>query len=166
MPDIINKSMQDLYLFILKNNTELNFITSDCPLTKYNLLFNKRKYIRNYGYQQVGFQCFIPISNKLCLCLMDPIPYNIKCNENGIINLNNTNLIFELNKLFLENSDELIFFNENYKESEILRLVKFKPNIKKQKIYKFGTDQNCLIFSESRSVHIDIKMPYFKISPL
>lgn len=163
MPNIINNSMKDLYLFILKNNSEIDFITSDCPVVKYNLLFNERNYIRNYGYQQMGFQCFIPISNKLCLCLMDPIPYNIKCTDTSIINLNNSNLVFELNKLFVENSDEVIFFSERYDENSIKRLIKSKPIVKKQKVHKFGTDKNCVIAYESKSVHIDIKMPYFKV---
>ena len=111
----------------------------------------------------MGFQCFIPISNKICLCLMDPIPYNINCNEKLVINLNNNNLVFELNKLFLENSDKVIFFNESYSENEVSKLVKFKPKINEQKTYKFGSNGHYIIPYETKSTFIDIKMPYFKV---
>lgn len=129
--DIVCTSMQDLVLFIIKNNPSLKFITSDCPVTRYNLLFNKRKHMCGYGYAQMGFQAFFPISDKLCLCLMDPIPYNVKCNKKCIIYLNNENLVYELNKLFLKNSDEMIFFSNEYRKEQIQNLVKNKLEVNK-----------------------------------
>ena len=164
MPNIVCTCMQDLVLFIIKNNSSLDFITSDYPVTKYNLLFKKRNYMRGYGYAQMGFQAFLPISNKLCLCLMDPIPYNIiKCNEKRIIHLNNENLVYELNKLFLDNSDEMIFFSNNYNEGEIQRLTKNKQKVEKMEAYKLGNDREWVIPFQTKGSHIEIKMPYFKV---
>jgi len=64
MPSITN-IMSDLTPILLRNTSNWQFITSDCPVTIYNQLFANRNYIRNYGYGQIGIQCFLPISPRI-----------------------------------------------------------------------------------------------------
>lgn len=73
---ILNKFSEDIgaiFLLkkgvIIKNNTDLNFWTSDNPIVRYN------------PNGDLGFNCdlihvFFPLSPKLCLCLLDPFNYS------------------------------------------------------------------------------------------
>lgn len=108
--DAIAEVSNDLKLVLIKNNTTQNFITSDCPMVKYNSLFLDNKYIISYNYGQKGYQSFFPISPKLCLLLFDRNTYKLKKINNDIVIINNKSDIENLNKLFIYNADDRLFF--------------------------------------------------------
>lgn len=54
---------------LLKNQTSMNFWTSDNPVVKYNPY-------GNLGLFVDGIQLFFPLSPKFCLCILDPFCYS------------------------------------------------------------------------------------------
>lgn len=131
----------DLKLSLLKNNTSSQFITSDCVLVKYNQYLLDNEFYFGYGYAAVGFQCFLPISPKLCLYLFDPAVY--KHNEkNHIIQLNRNEDIYQLNKIFTYNSDEYLFFHHSTSENKIKTFLKNNEKQKRKNNSIFKTEDN------------------------
>lgn len=138
MEDII-PILLDLKLSLIINNTNNQFITSDCIVTRYNQFLLERGYKRGYAYGTCGIECFVPISPKYCLCLYDDTIYETK-KRSDIIIVNSCDEINKINKLFLYNSDKNIFFNNtmnknrvdtlmrNYKKLEIDEDTIFKSN--------------------------------------
>ena len=74
MRDMI-KIISDLCPLIIVNESEIGFVTSDNPVTKYNKWFMERNYQPPYGFGHIGFQCFIPLSPRICFCLYDDTVY-------------------------------------------------------------------------------------------
>ena len=59
---------------LLINNTPIPFWTSDNPIAQFNP-FNWDPY-PNMGLISTGMQIYLPLSTKLCLCILDPEIYN------------------------------------------------------------------------------------------
>ncbi len=127
--NFINKSSQEMTAslvskkwIVLKNKTEIEFITSDNPIVLYN------------PNGLLGFACehihiFYPINPKLCLCLLDPENYSNykepkKFKNNEIIlnimktkehNINSIDEINFINDLQAMNATQHIFSkNDNF----------------------------------------------------
>ena len=166
MPSITN-IMSDLTPILLRNTSNWQFITSDCPVTIYNQLFANRNYIRNYGYGQIGIQCFLPISPRLCLVLIDSAVYSFNCDEYLVITINEPDQIIELNKLFVNNARRAIYFNNSEKQWKIEKIAKLKKSRSNNFGNKvFGNEkQGYLILHSKVSVHCKVKLPKFNIKP-
>lgn len=166
MPKVV-EIMSDLTLVLLKNSTSRQFVTSDCPVVKYNSLFINRQYIRNYGYGQVGIQCFFPISRNLCLALIDGVVYDYRSDSNGVITINAPDQIAEFNKLFIKNAKKAIFFDNSERQWVIERMVKNKKGTSQDFVNSiFGNEKNGYVFiGSTNSVHDCIKLPQFRIRP-
>ncbi len=163
----VTEIMSDLTPLLIRNTTNRQFITSDCPMAKYNQLFISRNYHRNCGYGHVGAQCFIPISPYLCLVLIDSAVYDYKCDDNRVITINAPDQIIELNKLFLHNSDRSIYFNNSERPWVIERLAcQKKDNQKDSDNEVFGNAvSGYLNMLSFKSVQNNIKLPAFFIRP-
>ena len=112
MEKIINV-MSDLCPLIIVNESDIGFITSDVPVAKYNQWFLERKYKHPYGFGHIGFQCFVPLSSRICLCLYDDIAYrNLLGNKDRIRLYSKTN-VEALNKLFLHNAYKEIYYENS-----------------------------------------------------
>lgn len=131
----------DLKLCLLKNNTSSQFITSDCIVVKYNQYLLDNNFSFGYGYAAAGFQCFLPISPKLCLYLFDPAVYQHK-EKNHIINLNQNTDVYQLNKLFAYNSDKCLFFYHSTSEDRIKTFLKNNEKQKRKNNSIFKTEDN------------------------
>lgn len=157
----------DLSIVLLHNTSSRQFVTSDCPVVKYNQLFVARDYIRSYGYGQVGFQCFLPISPHFCLVLYDDVVYKCKNERNFVIRINAPDQIIELNKLFVENSRQAIYFNNTERDWVIQRMV-YKKHDTSQRFANsvLGNEkQGYLIVHSSDCVRTKVKLPQFTINP-
>lgn len=159
--------MSDLSIVLLHNTSNRQFVTSDCPVVKYNQLFIARDYIRPYGYGHVGMQCFLPISPKHCLVLYDGVAYECKKETDLVIQINAPDQIVELNKLFVENSRQALYFNNTEHEWVIKRIAAKKPDTsKKFNNMMFGNmKQGFLIRHSVDCVYKNVKLPQFTINP-
>lgn len=162
LPEII-MDISDLRLILIKNTTNRQFITSDKPVARYNQVFIMNNYFQNYGLGHMGIQCFLPISPTLCLCLFDSVPYQYLLVDKGILTISAPDQIDELNKLFLYNSDELIFCNNSEIALELEKLVANKKKVEKQTAYSLGAGDNYLIPMHYKSVHEKLNFRFFTV---
>lgn len=166
MPQVV-EMIADLSIVLLHNTSSRQFITSDCPIAKYNKLFLEKNYYRSYGYGHVGTQVFLPISPIYCLVLYDASVYEFKSVKDYVVTVNAPNEIIELNKLFVKNSKCAIYFNNTERDWIIKRMVEKKRDT--SKIFHngvFGDDkQGYLVVHSSGGVHDAIKMPLFIVKP-
>lgn len=159
----------DLKTCLIVNKTDRNFLTSDNPLVRYNLMYIKRGYrLRGYGFGNMGIQLFFPITPRLCICVFDDILYKLE----GIVEKDNIIItkgkyVDELNKLFYLNSYESIFFNDKSSESYIKRIVESNVHsnseIEKETTV-LGSPDNKLIIHSKRKVDEKIILAMFNIN--
>lgn len=109
MKDMI-QILSDLCPLIIVNESRIGFVTSDVPVAKYNQWFVERGYKHPYGYGHVGFQCFVPLSPKICFCLYDKNVYDNKFSNKERIRLYSEANVEELNKLFIQNAYEEVYY--------------------------------------------------------
>ncbi len=86
MPDMI-KIIADLCPLIIVNESEIGFLTSDNPVAKYNKWFMERNYQHPYGFGHIGFQCFVPLSPRICFCLYDDTVYKNQFSDKNRVRL-------------------------------------------------------------------------------
>ena len=155
--------LTDLNLLLIINKSNRGFITSDNPVVRYNQYFIFRNYYRNYGLGQMGIQLFVPLNQKICLCVYDDIMYTPI--SDNIITICSGSQINELNKLFLYNAYERIYFNNAQKESYIRSLSRYKKESKVFDIPILGARNNYVVPYSYDSVYEKIKLDFFKINP-
>lgn len=107
--------MGDLAPVLIHNKSSRQFITSDNPVVKYNYLFAVRNYHCNYGYGHLGLQIYIPISPEYCLLTYDPNVYSFS-QKNDVIEINSSDQIIELNKLFARNAKSAVYCSNSARE--------------------------------------------------
>ncbi|RUT43271.1 DUF4238 domain-containing protein [Paenibacillus anaericanus] len=158
----------DLNCCLIINKTDRQFITSDNPLVRYNLMYIRRNYhLRGYGLGNMGIQLFFPISPNLCICIFDHILYDCSVDTNGNIIVNRGKQIDELNKLVYLNSYKTLFFNERTKESYIKKII---SNVRhttteiKNEITVLGDRDKKLILYSQRKVDQRINLAMFSIN--
>jgi len=128
----IAKGIQDLKYKILINITDIPFITSDCPVVKYNqyLEWKNWKHSKS-GYGSLGLQIFLPLTHKKLILLYDPNSYEVG-NPNYITHkLKKTEDIDELNLLQLINCIETIYFDEKVNEEYIKEMHEWSKDFNK-----------------------------------
>jgi hypothetical protein len=125
----------DLGIKILKNNTEIKFITSDNPVVKYNQFMALKKWPGGHtGWAAIGLQVFYPIHPNLCLVFFDKNIYRFGHRQRKLIEINNINDIEQINKLQYLNAYRNIYFNPTVKEPYIKNL--HDSNIQNRKAHK------------------------------
>lgn len=155
--------LTDLNLLLIINESNRGFITSDNPVVRYNQYFMFRNYYKNYGLGQIGLQLLVPLSPKICLCVYDDIMYTPITND--IVTIRSGSQINELNKLFLLNAYERIFFSNVQKESYIKSISRYSKGKKSFDIPVLGAGNHYIIPFSHESVKEKIKLDFFKINP-
>lgn len=155
--------LTDLDFLLIVNESNRGFITTDNPVVRYNQFFVSRNYCRSYGYGQIGIQLFVPLSPKICLCIYDSVMYTSK--TKNIVKIRSGSQINELNKLFVLNAYEHIFFNNIQKESYIKSLTRHNLHKDRFDIPVLGANNNYLILDVYESVKEKIKLDFFMINP-
>ncbi|KPH12360.1 DUF4238 domain-containing protein [Chryseobacterium sp. ERMR1:04] len=113
----------DLDFKILKNQTEIPFITSDFPVVKYNQYLEQKNWHNSKtGYGLVGLQIFIPLNDQLTLVFYDPAIYILGTSKQNIIVIKDKKTINDINKLQVVNCLGTLFFNEKASLNYILKL--------------------------------------------
>ncbi|GAB6285567.1 MAG: hypothetical protein STSR0009_17680 [Methanoregula sp.] len=124
-------SICDLAPILVKNMTDLNFISSDAPVVKNNYFIDSKYSFT--GFQSVGLQIFLPLSPKLCLLLYDPVMYTITDMKQGIIELNDRRDADKINHLQIMNCLEDVIFSDSGEEEYIKSIHLELENEKKPK---------------------------------
>lgn len=113
----------DLDYKLFKNSTNTKFITSDYPISKYNLLFETiPAYFSVTGYRSKGLIVFLPINPTLTVALFDKSTYKIGNKKDKVLNITHDKEIDQLNLLQFLNSHDAVFFNECISEEYIHKL--------------------------------------------
>ncbi|MCG9879633.1 MAG: DUF4238 domain-containing protein [Bacteroidia bacterium] len=120
MSSRVMKCIKDLDYKVIKNNTNIPFITSDHPLVKYNKLYiSKQLKISKTGYSTIGLILFLPLSSNTLLALYDSGAYNIGPKKKSIFNVSNVKDIHLLNTLQFSNQKGQIYFCNKIEEKQI-----------------------------------------------
>ncbi|GIP08223.1 hypothetical protein J1TS5_03930 [Paenibacillus macerans] len=164
--------LYDLKCTLLINKSDRQFITSDNPLVRYNLMYVVRKYkLRGYGLGSMGIQLFFPISPEICICLFDSNLYDFRHDNQGNIVISKGKHIDELNKLFYLNSYRSIFFHNSIQSQYIRRIA--DKNIHttgevKEEITILPSQREdrdgYIIWLSPRQVNVKINLPMFNIN--
>lgn len=146
------KCCRDLRLALIKNISEMPFITSDNPVAKYNQFFMERGYFRPYDYGHWGIQIFLPISPKLCLVLFDPCAYRVRHMHDGKIVLNDPKAIRAINTLIVAYADKEIYFSGDTSDRTIQKLVRNRdPGAMCSAVATWGDTNNSFVFEREPS---------------
>ncbi len=122
--------VHDLKVKIFQNNSDVQFITSDHPVVKFNMFLRMKKWPSAHtGWPTKGLQIFFPISPNRMIVLYDGNTYKIGNKKDRIIKLSNTEEVESLNKLQLLNADKVIFFKS---QSDNEKLIDFSNKVIKK----------------------------------
>lgn len=156
--------MEDLAPALIINSTGKGFITSDCPMMKYNPLFVKRRYHRNSGLGQVGAQILLPISPDLCFFLYDPAVYELKLKDR-VFTMSSPDQVIKLNSLLARNAKASVYFNKIEPQWLIEKYthgVKNTSDVFNNALLR-GESGGYLIVSSNSSTMYDAKLSFYSI---
>ena len=100
----------DLKISLIKNTSNIDFLTSDYPTIRYNLWSLKRGLYSGWGMSSVGIMYILPIAPKLALIVYDHVVYKIKNLRNNVVSIKSDSEINELNRLMFLNANGNLFF--------------------------------------------------------
>lgn len=112
----------DLGIYILKNETNREFIFSDSPVVFFNLAYKNIKKFGVLGLQSPGLLIFFPISPNTCLLLIDEQKYQGTLLGNNYFEIKNKFDIDSINKLQIHHSMNSVYFSDNISEKYIKQL--------------------------------------------
>lgn len=161
--------VDDLEFKLIKNNSRIDFITSDHPVIKYNrFLRGKNKPGSHIGWPMKGLQVFFPISPRRMIMLYDKITYKIGDRKSRTIEVDSNDDIESLNKLQLINADKVIFFRNNFDEKPLLSsLANIKRKQDHSKLYKAktinrGESSSQVIMVSNEDIDYDLNVNFIK----
>lgn len=163
----------DLDYKLLKNSSKIPFITSDYPISKYNLLYERiPTYFSVCGFKSKGLLIFLPINPSLCVVFYDNSTYKIGNKKDNCICIDNEKEVNQLNVLQFLNGKETLFFNESVNLKYILELKKIsekyqKPNKQLTSLANFKrsdiVEKKKLIINRYSNTVINLKIHSLKI---
>lgn len=158
--------LADLKFVLIRNTSNVEFLTSDSPSVLYNHWFAHRKIYQNgWGQASAGVTIFMPISPHMAIMAIDTSIYEITkpLQHNDTLILNQDGQINELNKLILADSNNEVFFSPNVKESYIKRLLKTIPEIEQERVSVLENgNQTMFLYSEKR-VWFSLNLTFLKV---
>jgi hypothetical protein len=143
----------DLKLVLVRNETEIPFMTSDYPVIHYNQLYESKSGAKNNstGYSSLGCQLFFPISDTTLLIFYDSLIYSLSTKDKKPL-ATKTDVDF-LNRLQALNSATTIFGNERLTE-------KYLRSILSDSVFKIPK----LRYTFPRN-KIGLELSFLKLSP-
>lgn len=119
------ENFSTLNIKILHNHTGIDFITSDNPVSPYNLFLERRNHPGgHYGIDSKGIIYFFPITPRLTLIIFDGKTYKIgNLREEEVIIVKDTEII-EINSIIYMHAFNNIYFNGTVFTKEQLELLK------------------------------------------
>jgi hypothetical protein len=115
----------DLKFKVLKNETQIPFITSDNPMCSYNQFLERHKHPGgHYGLLAKGLQLYLPLSSRIAIILYDDWAYKIGDRVSTSISLNQQTDVDKLNALQVIQCGEQLFFNADIAEHYVQNLFR------------------------------------------
>ncbi len=151
----------DLCPMILFNKSNMDFITSDNPIIKYNKFLATKHYKGNYGLGAVGLCIFFPINPKIMLCLYDPKIY-FPTNNTSYFEPSKEDVL-ELNKLSSRNAYDSLYFTENHDESFAMQMKEFFVNNLEWKTMTAPSNLGEIIVLRGQSILEDYNLSFLTI---
>lgn len=106
--EMLNTSSDLDYIFII-NDSPIDFITSDCPVSLYNQ-FHERIGKRSFGYGSIGTQILFPLSPRIAFLIYDHLCYKIGTRKSKYIHINSSDDVRNLNNITFVNANKTIYF--------------------------------------------------------
>ena len=154
----------DLQLSLIKNISNLSFITSDFPTAKYNQVFISNHYYKAYGYGHIGFQMFYPISPRYCLVLYDPIPYKKHNFSDNMFVVQDSKTVQAINFLVAGYARKEIYFGNTVSNRTIEKILRFRDRrIMNQPTSFLGGGDHYLVFSSEPSIYNELPIGIFSV---
>ena len=154
----------DLGYKLLKNKTDVEFITSDNPVVLYNQLMSYRKMGSNTGLSSKGLQIFFPISPSEIIVLYDTDVYRLGSNSKIVIDITNKRDVYNLNILQACSCYENIYFKSDSLDCISLHknskpyLRKTKSHIKVFPEYDDGKKRSELIMNYQEDIDSNLNL--------
>lgn len=104
--------LYDLDRALIRNNTDINFITSDHPVVFDNRRFKDEIDVGTTGLSSAGLQIFCPLANDLLILLYDSDAYEVESDEEDIIDTDSERMVVGLNKLQLVHCLENCYYRD------------------------------------------------------
>jgi hypothetical protein len=115
--------LSDLHCKLLRNQTQLSFITSDNPVIQYNQFLEQKTEEKSItGFAMKGLQVFVPISSLLMLMLYDSQVYYVGSRKRKIVDITEPKEISQLNVLQFMNCCANVYGNEYLSETYVQKL--------------------------------------------
>jgi hypothetical protein len=108
--------MYDLKLKLLRNETDVHFITSDNPIIRHNQLFEGNPHSGHTGWAQAGLQVFLPLSPKYLCVFYDGQTYKVGDKNARITPVASSEEVARLNALQWLNAHENIYFADGQEQ--------------------------------------------------
>lgn len=134
---------RDLSYKFLINETSVDFISSDSPVSLYNQ-FHERIGRQTFAFGTIGTQIFFPITPKIMFVLYDSLCYKIGTRKSTSIRLTQSADIHTLNKITYINSNKVIYFRNRATIGSFNSVANISRNCSKHEIIQ--TSDNAGIF--------------------
>jgi len=123
--------LRDLCPIMIKNESEIGFLTSDNPVVCDNLRFKEY----GAGFSSRGLIVYLPLSPKIAILLYDTFCYSIPTDFEGRIKVKNDKTIKDLNTYQILNAKDCIFFSDSFqhkrkKEIEINNILETMEHVR------------------------------------
>lgn len=109
---------------LVVNESDIGFITTDCPVTVYNPVTIRARYPQ-YSFYSAGVQLLLSLSPKILLVLYDPDYYKLNKPTN-LVQVKSDTIIRDINRLLIANAFENYVLSEEHTKEQCKSLVKWR----------------------------------------
>lgn len=107
----------DLDFKVLRNCTEIPFITSDNPVCTYNQYFEAHRRYHS-GFNSVGEQIYYPLSPSFAVFYYDRNVYKTKFRQRNYLDITDVSDVNHLNGLICASANKCVYYHPKYVRSE------------------------------------------------
>lgn len=144
--EMLNTSSDLDYIFLI-NDSPIDFITSDSPVSLYNQ-FHERIGKRSFGYGSIGTQIFFPLSPRVTFLIYDHLCYKIGTRKSKYIHINNSDDVRNHNNITFVNANKTIYFLDHNSISSFEDVSNIKRT--SSKYTKFQYENSGIIWSSNQ----------------
>lgn len=149
----------DLKWHFIINGTDRDFFISDNPVIHYNWYLRKHKSIDSGGLTKRGVQVFLPLSNRVTLCLYDSQVYKVGKKGKNYTVLDNISDVNLLNEFQFRNRKSYIVFTQREDSNYVINSCNRFPG---DSLYFDNKDSSNPVFcgNEAQSMMVQWRTSY------
>ena len=160
----------DLGARLLRNDTDVEFLTSDNPVVLYNQLMSFSHTGSNTGYATKGLQVFFPVSPRHLVLFFDHDVYSVGNNTEATVKVVQPKDVYQLNTLQMVAALENVYFRDSSLDVDALHR-KSQPFRRPRKAnvdaYPYGTDRDSrrkIIQISGEDVRTNLKLSFVRLN--